>query len=90
MQMGNGLDWAAVSAGVSILTLVGTVGVGGMMWGKLTERVGGQTKRLDMHQEQLEDNTERLGAHDIQISRLEEWKSGYNAAVTIARHTSEI
>ena len=90
MQMGNGLDWAAVSAGVSILTLVGTVGVGGMMWGKLTERVGGQTKRLDMHQEQLADNSAKIAGHDVKIGRLEEWKEGYNAAAAMGRHTSEI
>ena len=90
MQLADSSSWGIVSAVASLVTLIGTVGVGGMMWGKLTERVGGQTKRLDTHKEQIADNTTRIAGHDVQIGRLEEWKQGYNAAAAIGKHTPEI
>jgi hypothetical protein len=60
------------------------------MWGKLTERVGGQTKRLDDHKIVLATHDKHLGEHDVAIGRLVEWKEGYNAAASIGRHTPEI
>ena len=90
MQAMSGFDWSAVSAIVSGLTLVGTVGVGGVMWGSLTEKVSGQTKRLDDHKLTLAKHDTHLSEHDVQLGRLEEWKQGYNAAAQIGRHTPEI
>lgn len=91
MQAGpTGIDWPAVSAGISALTLIGTVGIGGVMWGRLSERVGGQTERLDDHKASLATHDKHLGEHDVAIGRLVEWKEGYNAAALIGRHTPEI
>ena len=90
MQVSGEINWAAVSAVVSTITLVGVVGVGGVMWGSLTEKVSGIIKRIDSHKSELAAIDVKLNSHDVQIGRLEEWKSGYNAAAQMGRHVSEI
>ena len=90
MQVPTEINWAAVSAIVSTITLVGVVGVGGMMWGTLTEKVSGVIKRLDGHKTEIAQIDVRLNSHDVQIGRLEEWKAGYNAAAQVGRHTQEL
>ena len=90
MQAPTDINWAAVSAVVSTITLVGVVGIGGMMWGSLTEKVAGIIKRVDSHKSEIAEIDGRLNSHDIQIGKLEEWKAGYNAAVQMGRHVTEI
>jgi hypothetical protein len=84
------MNWAAVSAIISALTLIGVVGVGGVMWGSLTEKVSGLSKRADGHKVEIAEHALHLSQHDVQLGRLEEWKSGYNAAARIGSHTPEI
>jgi hypothetical protein len=55
----------------------------------LTEKVAGQTKRLDGHKTEIVQLGERLNSHDMQIARLEEWKSGFNAAARVSGRTPE-
>ena len=64
MQSVDSFNWSAVSAVVSVLTLVGTVGVGGMMWGSLTERVKNLTKRVDDHRSELDEHEKRMNSSD--------------------------
>jgi hypothetical protein len=84
------MNWAAVSAIISAITLIGVVGIGGIMWGKMSEQVAGQTKRLDSHKIELADHATHLSQHDVQLGRLEEWKAGYNAAARIGGHMAEV
>jgi len=84
------MNWAAVSAIISCITLIGGVGVSGVLWGKLTEKVAGTEKRIDGHKSELLAVDLRLNAHDVQIGRLEEWKAGYNAAARVGGKTPEI
>ena len=86
----NDVNWAAASAIISAITLIGVVGVGGVMWGSLTEKVSGLVKRADSHKAEIAVIDERLNSHDIQLGRLEEWKSGYNAAARVGGHTPEV
>jgi hypothetical protein len=83
------MDWAAVSAVVSGITLVGTVGVGGIMWGTMSEKVSGHTKRLDNNATEHERFDSRLTSHDVTLGRLQEWKDGYNAAVRTGGSSSK-
>jgi len=66
--------------------------VGGFFytWGTMTEKISGQTRRIDEHRDSLATQEQRLNAHDIQLGRLEEWKAGYNAAARIGGHTPEV
>ena len=84
------MNWAAVSAVISAITLLLVAVGGGVMWGTLTEKVAGQTKRLDSHKQELGAIDARLNNHDVQIGRLEEWKSGYNAAARVSGRTPEV
>ena len=83
-------NWAAVSAIISAITLIGVVGVGGIMWGSLTEKVSGLVRRSDSHKAEIAVIDERLNSHDVKLGRLEEWKSGYNAAARVGGHTPEV
>jgi len=84
------MNWAAVSAVISGITLLLVAVGGGVMWGTLTEKVAGQTKRLDGHKLEIARVELRLNDHDVQIGKLEEWKSGYNAAARVGGRTAEM
>ena len=62
---------------------------GGVMWGRITEKVSGLTKRADSHRAELQSHDVRLNTHDVAIGRLEEWKAGYNAAVHAGGRSTE-
>ena len=84
------MNWAAVSAIISAITLIGVVGIGGIMWGSLTEKVTGLSKRADGHRDELAGHTIHLSQLDVQVGRLQEWKDGYNAAARVGGHTPEV
>ena len=71
------MNWSAISAIVSVLTLVGVVGVGGVLWGRMTERL----KSVVADVENLKDgfNLQKETSHkqDGRLIRLEEWRRGY-------------
>ena len=82
----GGFDWGAVSAIASVVTLVGTVGVGGMMWGSLTERVKNLTKRVDDHRSELDEHEKRMNSSDRDLAGLKQWKEIYSAGQSAGRH----
>jgi hypothetical protein len=84
------MNWAEVSAVVSLLTLVLILVGGGAMWGTLTEKVTGLTKRADGHKAEISALDVRVNGHDVEIAKLVEWKAGYNAAASVGRHTAEV
>ena len=84
------MNWAAVSAVVSAITLIGVVGFGGVMWGTLTEKVSNLDRHMESRSVEIAAIDGRLNSHDVQIGRLEEWKSGYNAAVHASGRASEV
>lgn len=69
------MNWAAVSAIISAITLLGVVGGGGAMWGTLAERVRVLTERSESHKSILAEQALKLNRHDVHLGRLEEWKS---------------
>jgi hypothetical protein len=84
------MNWAELAAIVSLITLVIVLIGGGVLWGSLTEKVAGQTKRLDGHKAELSAIDAKVNAHDVQIGKLEEWKSGFNAAARVSGRTPEV
>jgi hypothetical protein len=84
------MNWAAISAVVSLVTLLFILVGGGAMWGTLTEKVSGLTKRADAQASEIETVTVRVNVHDVQIGKLQEWKDGYNAAARMGGHTQEV
>jgi hypothetical protein len=84
------MNWPEVSTIISALTLLIVLVGGGVLWGALTEKVSGHTKRLDSHGGQIGALDVRVNGHDVEIAKLVEWKAGYNAAASVGRHTPEV
>lgn len=84
------MNWAAISAIISAVTLLTVAIGGGVMWGTLTEKVAGLTKRADGHKTEIASLDQRVNNHDVQIGRLQEWKDGYNAAARVGGRTAEV
>jgi len=84
------VNWSVVAAVCSVITLLCVLIGGGVLWGTLTEKVAGLTKRADSHKAELAVIDTRLNVHDVEIGRLKEWKSGYNAAARISGRTAEV
>lgn len=84
------MNWAEVSAVISLVTLLLILIGGGAMWGTLTEKVTGLTKRADSHKADLTSLDMRVNGHDVELAKLIEWKAGYNAAASVGRHTAEM
>jgi hypothetical protein len=84
------MNWAAISAIASVITVLIVLAGGGAMWGTMTERVSGLTDRVEGNQTDIAQIGVRLTQHDVQLGRLEEWKSGYNAAARVSGRTPEV
>ena len=84
------MNWEAATALISAVTLLLVLVGGGVLWGTLTEKVTGHTKRLDSHKAEIGVIDGRLNNHDVEIAKLVEWKNGYNAAALVGRHTAEV
>ena len=68
------MDWAAW--GPTLTTLAMWVFFGGIAWNKLSNH----EKRLDEHDEQLEERTRDIIVNSLDIRELKAWKDGYAAA----------
>jgi len=90
MQVGFDMNWSALSAIISGVTLFGTVGMGGIMWGSLTERVKNLTTSHEDNRTSLADHEQRLKDAEVKVGRLQEWKEGYNAAAQVGQRVREI
>jgi hypothetical protein len=84
------MNWAAVAAVISAITLLVLLLGGAVLWGKITERVDGLVLRANSHKQEIAAVTLRTNEHDVRIGKLEEWKSGFNAAARIGGHTPEM
>ncbi len=84
------MNWVAVAAVASCLTLLAVLVGGGVMWGTLTEKVAGLTKRADSHGKEIALLDGRVNTMDVEIAKLKEWKSGYNAAARVGGKTAEV
>jgi len=79
------MNWAAVSAVVSVITLVGVFGVGGVMWGRLTQTVSDLADHVNEHGDDLKVHGTRLNGVEIDVATLKGWKDGFNSAASIHR-----
>ena len=80
MLQATNFDWPIISTFTSLATLVGTVGVGGIMWGKLTERVTNLSGRVDVHRRELDGHENDIVKIKVDVGQLQAWKDGYSAA----------
>jgi hypothetical protein len=74
------MNWAALSAIVSAITLIGVFGVGGVMWGKLTQTVTDLANNQCEQAGDLKMHGVRLNGVEIDVATLKGWKDGYNTA----------
>lgn len=83
------MNWVAVAAIASCLTLLSVLVGGGIMWGGMKEQVAGLTKGADSHGKEIEALDGRVNSLDVEVGRLREWKDGYNAAARVSGRTAE-
>jgi len=81
------MNWAAIAAVISSLTLLATLLVAPYVYGKLTQQTADNNKRLDGHDARfirqelvLDEHREILSVHGSGIEGLKQWRDGYNAA----------
>lgn len=84
------MNWPAVAAAFSALTFVIVLIGGGVLWGTLTEKVSGLSKRADSHGKELAMLDRRVNGLDVEVAKLQEWKAGYNAAARVGGKTAEV
>ena len=81
------INWAAVAAIMSVLTLL-TVVIGiAVGWGKMTERVDNLSLEVDGNRVNVEKHAITLTDHAVAIGKLEQWKDGFNAAAKVSGQT---
>lgn len=78
------MNWSAVTAVVSVATLI--VVIFGVVWagGKMAQRLDDNSADLDEHKIRLDGHDARLTEHGNDLARLNEWKNGYNAAAAVS------
>jgi hypothetical protein len=76
-------NWAAVAAVCSLLGVFATLIGVAFTSGRLTEKLGEASKRIDGHDETLRAHGETLTDHEVHLGRFNEWKDGYNAAARV-------
>jgi len=78
------VNWAALGAIASIIGVATSLLVAAYVYGKLSQQVKDGRDRTDDHSDLLKVHGEKLESHGNKIGRLEEWKSGFNAAARVA------
>lgn len=73
------INWAAVAAVCAVVSALASLIIGAFVHGRLTEKVATNTERLEAHEGRLDGHDDQLGVHAVEIGRLHEWKSGFNA-----------
>jgi hypothetical protein len=78
------MNWSAIAAVVSIVTLV--VLVFGIVYagGKMAQRIDDNVNDLRDHKLRLDGHDIRHISHEVEIAKLVEWKNGYNAAAAVS------
>jgi hypothetical protein len=71
------MNWSAVGAIVSVITLVLMLAGGGVLWGTLTERVTGLTRRVEVHRNELDRHEAARTSLEQRVAIVEEWKRGF-------------
>lgn len=74
------MNWAAFAGIVSLCTLLATIAVGLITYGKLTQRVDDNSKRTDKHEERLDEHDSLIGEHAVALRGFDAWNKGYEAA----------
>lgn len=72
------MDWAAIAAGVSVLTFILVLAGGGVLWGSLTQRVVNLSERVGIHRSELNDHLARINDLSEKQGRILEWKNGFD------------
>lgn len=83
------MDFSVLAAGCSLIGTLVTIGGIAYTSGKLTQQIVENRARTTEHTITLKEHAEKLEEHGERISRLQEWKSGFNAAVSRATVTRD-
>lgn len=83
------MDWSVLAATCSLIGTAVTIGGIAYTSGKLTQQIVDTRARTEEHTITLKDHAEKLEEHQEKIGRLQEWKSGFNAAVSRATVTRD-
>jgi hypothetical protein len=73
------MNWSAVAAIASICGVLGTLGVGIFIYGKMAQKVEDTQASVKAQGVRLDTHDGRLNDHDVSLGRLHEWKDGFNA-----------
>jgi len=83
------VDFSVLAAGCSLIGTLVTIGGIAYTSGKLTQQIVDTRARTEEHKITLKEHAEKLEEHGDKISRLQEWRAGFNAAVSRASVTRD-
>jgi hypothetical protein len=72
------------AAWVGLAGIITSILVAVFIYGKLSQRVDDHSTRLDNQDTRIESHHERLTAHDLDIDRLNQWRSGFSDAASVS------
>lgn len=78
------MTWEAITAIAAILGIPTTIGSVAFFAGRLTQQISDNRVRLAEQSLRIDKHDERLDEHEIELTKLKEWRNGYNAAASMA------
>lgn len=81
---------ALVAAFASVCGIATTIICVSFWSGKMTQQISDNKVMLLEHDAMLAEHGSRLGDHEVELAKLKEWKSGYNAAAASLSHKDKV
>lgn len=81
------INWAATAAIAAMVGILTTIVAAAFAGGKFVERIQAVEERADGHESIQKEHSQLLGEHSLQIDRLEQWRTGFNAAANLSGGT---
>lgn len=78
------MNWEMVTAVLAILGIATTICSVAFISGRLTQQISDSRREIESHGDMLESHAKILNEHEVELAKLNEWKSGYNAAANVA------
>jgi threonine dehydratase len=78
------VNWAAIAAITSLFGVLATIIGTAYTAGQMREKIKNNSDRLDVHDDRLDKHAAKLEEHGENIGRLQEWRSGFNAAARVS------
>lgn len=81
------MNWAAIAAIGSFFGIIATIASVAYFSGQFTARLESNVAETRENKATLNEHRNMLDEHELQIDRLKEWRSGFNAAANISGGT---